>query len=136
MSIFFVVSWFFCLYITMIGCVEKQNKQDVISIDIKSDYPERLLTLQDVADVEYVALETTDEFVTHGAVQAVGKEILLIKNWGNSGDFFLFDRKTGKGIRKINRLGQGPEEYAQLTALLLDERNKEIFVKDNPAKKT
>ena len=135
MSRFFVVSCFFCLYITMIGCVEKQNKQDVISIDIKSDYPERLLTLQDVADVEYVALETTDEFVTHGAVQAVGKEILLIKNWGNSGDFFLFDRKTGKGIRKINRLGQGPEEYTQLTDLLLDERNKEIFVKDNPAKK-
>lgn len=135
MSRFFIVSCFFCLYITMIGCVDKQNKQDVISLDIRSDYPERLLTLQDVAEVEYVALETTDEFVTHGAVQAVGKEILLVKNWGNNGDFFLFDRKTGKGIRKINRLGQGAEEYTQLTALLLDERNKEIFVKDNPAKK-
>lgn len=135
MSRSLILSGFFCLYMAMIGCVEKQDKQDVISVDIKSDYPERLLTLQDIAEVEYVALETTDEFVTHGAVQAVGKEILLVKNWGNNGDFFLFDRKTGKGIRKINRLGQGAEEYTQLTALLLDERNQEIFVKDNPAKR-
>lgn len=136
MSRFFIFLWYFCLSMTMIGCTENQNKQTVISIDIKSDYPERLLTLQEVAEVEYVALETNDEFLTHGAVQAVGKEILLVKNWGgNNGDFFLFDRKTGKGIRKINRLGQGAEEYTQLTALLLDEYNKEIFVKDYPAKK-
>lgn len=135
MSKIFIFLLAFCLSLSIIGCIENQDKQMIISIDIKSDYPERFLTLQDIAEVEYVVLETTDEFVTHGAVQAVGKNILLVKNWGNNGDFFLFDRKTGKGIRKINRLGQGAEEYTQLTALLLDERSKEIFVKDNPAKK-
>lgn len=129
--------WLFCFLTVLTGCMQTQGEQpvDVISIDIKADYPKRILTLQDILDVEYVALETTDEFVTHGAVQAVGKDILLVKNWGNNGDIFLFDRKTGKGIRKINRLGQGAEEYSQPTALLLDEHNKEIFVKDYPARK-
>lgn len=128
---------FFCFLTALTGCIKKQAEQpiDVVSIDIKSEYPTRILTLQDIMDVEYVALETTDEFVTHGAVQAVGKDILLVKNWGNNGDIFLFDRKTGKGIRKINRLGQGAEEYSQPTALLLDEHNQEIFVKDYPARK-
>lgn len=107
-------SFLFFYFLTAItGCIKKQAEHpiDVLSIDIKSEYPTRILPLQDIMDVEYVALETTDEFVTHGAVQAVGKDILLVKNWGNNGDIFLFDRKTGKGIRKINRLGQGAEEY-------------------------
>lgn len=128
---------FLCFITAVTGCITKSNNQstDVISIDIKSNYPKLILKLQDIVDVEYIALETTDEFVTQGAVQAVGKNILLVKNWGNNGDIFLFDRKTGKGIRKINRLGQGAEEYSQLTGLLLDEHSKEIFVKDNPARR-
>lgn len=58
-------------------------------------------------------LETTDEFLTQGSVQDVGKEYLLVKNRNNDGDIFIFDRQTGKGVRKINRQGQGAEEYAR-----------------------
>jgi hypothetical protein len=50
------------------------------------------------------------------------------------GDIFIFDR-TGKGIRKINRLGQGGEEYSQITEIILDEDNNEMFVSDYPARK-
>lgn len=44
-------------------------------------------------DVEYVALETTDEFLTQGLVQDVGKEYILATNRNNDGDIFIFDRK-------------------------------------------
>ena len=44
------------------------------------------------------------------------------------GIFFIFDR-NGKGLRKINRRGQGPEEYTSITGLTLDEDRGEIFVK-------
>ncbi len=30
-------------------------------------------------DVEYIALESTDEFLCQGIVQAIGKEIILVK---------------------------------------------------------
>lgn len=80
-------------------------------------------------DVEYVALETTDEFLTQGLVQDVGKEYILATNRNNDGDIFIFDRKTGKGVRKINRRGQGAEEYARINEIILDENNGEIFVK-------
>lgn len=80
-------------------------------------------------DVEYIALETTDQFLTQGLVRDVGKEYLLATNRNNDGDIFLFDRKNGKGVRKINRQGQGAEEYTRMNDVILDESNGEIFVK-------
>jgi hypothetical protein len=85
-------------------------------------------------DVDYIALETTDEFLTQGSVQTVGKEYVLVKNRNNDGDIFIFDRKTGKGVRKINRQGQGAEEYAKINGITFDEANGELFV-TSPANK-
>lgn len=62
-------------------------------------------------------------------MQDVGKEYILATNRNNDGDIFIFDRKTGKGVRKINRRGQGAEEYARINEIILDENNGEIFVK-------
>ena len=37
------------------------------------------------------------------------------------GDIFIYDRKTGKGLKKINREGQGGEEYTFIQRIVLDE---------------
>ncbi|MDR1357056.1 MAG: 6-bladed beta-propeller [Tannerellaceae bacterium] len=119
------------------GCTteKKQPSDGLITVDVTASYPEKELILQDFMDVEYVALETTDEFVTQGALLDVGEDIVLVKNWVNDGDIFVFDRKTGKGIKKINRKGQGGEEYTYVLGLMLDEDNGEMFVIDHYSKK-
>ena len=118
------------LLVVLAGCGEnKQSNNDLIIVDVSKSYPKKELILQDFMDVEYVALETTDEFLTQGLVQDVGKEYILATNRNNDGDIFIFDRKTGKGVRKINRRGQGAEEYARINEIILDENNGEIFVK-------
>ena len=112
------------------GCGKnKQQADDLISVDVTTNYPKKELVLQDFMDVEYIALETTDQFLTQGLVRDVGKEFLLATNRNNDGDIFLFDRKNGKGVRKINRQGQGAEEYTRMNDVILDESNGEIFVK-------
>lgn len=78
-------------------------------------------------DVEYIPLETTDEFITQGVVMAISDKYILTKNYVNDGYIYIFDRKTGKGIRKINRKGQGGEEYAFIVSAVLDEDNEEIL---------
>lgn len=94
------------LLVVLAGCGEnKQSNNDLIIVDVSKSYPKKELILQDFMDVEYVALETTDEFLTQGLVQDVGKEYILATNRNNDGDIFIFDRKTGKGVRKINRRG-------------------------------
>ena len=118
------------LLMALAGCTgNKQSNDDLITIDVSKSYPKKELVLQDFMDVEYIALETTDEFLTQGLVQDVGKKYLLVKNRNNDGDIFIFDRKTGKGLRKINRQGQGAEEYTRINEIILDESNGEIFVK-------
>ena len=117
------------LLFALAGCgKDKQSTNELITVDVTKNYPEKELTLQDFMDVEYIPLETNDEFVTQGKVMAIGAEVILITNWANDGNLFVFDRKTGKALKKINRKGQGGEEYVGITEIVLDEANKEIFV--------
>jgi hypothetical protein len=105
-----------------------RSNDGLITVDVTRSYPKKELILQDFMDVEYIQLEDIDEFLTQGNVQAVGKEIIVVINSARNGDIFIFDRTTGKGLRKINRMGQGGEEYSRITGIVLDEENDEIFV--------
>jgi len=117
------------------GCVGNRHATDTfITVDVTKSYPEKKLVLQDFMDVEYVVLETTDEFITQGSVSDIGKKNILVTNRNRDGNIYIFDR-TGKGLRKINRQGRGPEEYTSIYKTILDEDNDEIFVYDYAQKK-
>ena len=119
------------LLVVLAGCGgNKQSNDDLIIVDVTKNYPKKELILQDFMDVEYIALETTDEFLNQGVVMAIGNKIMLVKNNVNDGDLFIYDR-AGKGIRKFNRKGQGAEEYPSLSEIVLDEEQNEIFVNLN-----
>jgi hypothetical protein len=68
-------------------------------------------------------------------VQAVGENIIIVRNRTTDGDIFIFDRRTGKALRKINRKGQGGEEYTSISGITLDEGNSEMFVNNIYARK-
>ncbi|MCD7916224.1 MAG: 6-bladed beta-propeller [Tannerellaceae bacterium] len=124
------------LLIILTGCTggNKYSMEDLIIVDINKSYPDKELILQDFMEVEYIALETTDKFLTQGVVKAIGKNLIVVTNWINDGNIFLFDR-TGKALRKINRFGQSGEEYSQITEIILDEDKNELFVIDYPVRK-
>jgi hypothetical protein len=45
-------------------------------------------------DVEYIPLETTDEFLCQGNIWAVGNNIIVATNFNFSGDiFFLIEKE-------------------------------------------
>ena len=111
------------------GCGEEQSTSDLITVDVTKSYPEKKLILQNFMDVEYIALETTEEFLTQGLVADIGKKIILVTNRNRDGNIFIYDR-SGKGLRKINRMGRGAEEYMLAHIVILDEDNNEIFVHD------
>lgn len=112
------------LSVVMVGCKgERQSAATLLTVDVNVNYPEKELILQDFMDVEYVPLETTDEFITQGVVEAIGKNIIVIRNRMKDGNIFIFDR-NGKGLRRINRLGQSDEEYSNIPGVVLDEDNE------------
>lgn len=120
-----------------IGCNQsKPQSEGLITVDVtNSDYPIKELILQDFMDVEYIALETNDDFVNQGFVQSIGQKIIVVKNGINDGDIFIYGRKTGEAIRKINHKGQGAEEYVTISGIVLDEDKHEMFVTDNETRK-
>ncbi len=125
------------LLLVMTSCGSDNTSTDgFITVDVtKSSYsPKKELVLQDFMDVEYIPLETNDEFVNHGNVQAVGEKYIIVTNYRNDGDIFVYNRK-GKAIRKINRKGQGAEEYTYCSGVTLDEDNNEMFIDDHFIKK-
>ena len=125
----------FLLVMTSCGS-DNASTDGFITVDVtKSSYsPKKELVLQDFMDVEYIPLETNDEFVNQGYVQAVGEKYIIVTNYRKDGDIFVYNR-NGKAIRKINHKGQGGKEYISFRTITLDEENNELFVNDHYAKK-
>ena len=113
----------------MAGCGKvKHSTEDLITVDVTKSYPKKELILQDFLDVEYIPLDdTNDDLLTNGIVSDIGKEVILVRNMGMTGDILVFDR-NGTGLRKINRKGQGAQEYASFVRAILDETNNEMYV--------
>ena len=123
------------LFLLMTGCGDsKQSAEDLITVDVTASYPKKELILQDFMDVEYIALETNDEFVNQGYVQAISKKYILVKNRSADGNIFVYDR-SGKALRKINHKGQGGEEYSYILGIALDEDKNEMYVHDHYIRK-
>jgi hypothetical protein len=126
------------LFALMSGCGEKEAENVPLPVmEVSKDLPKKELILQDLFDVEYIPLQTTDESVTRGVVRAIGEKYIVTTNYREDGDIFIFDR-SGKAIRKINRRGQGPEEYLPHSGMniVLDEANEEFFLNNVGIKKT
>ena len=125
------------LLLVMTSCGSDNASTDgFITVDVtKSSYsPKKELVLQDFMDVEYIPLETNDEFINQGYVNAIGEKYIIVTNYREDGDIFVYDR-NGKAIRKINRKGQGGEEYISCLKIILDEENEELFINDFLARK-
>jgi hypothetical protein len=124
------------LLAVLVGCGgNQQAPADFLIVDVTGNYPKKELILQDFMDVEYVALETTDEFICQGLVLDISKGLVAVINRNYDGDIFIFDREKGKGIKKINRKGQRSEEYTYISGIRLDEDRGEIFVNEHIARK-
>ena len=119
------------------SCKQSSSNQSdgIITVDVtKTSYPKKELILQDYMDVEYVVLETNNDFLNQGFVQAIGREFILVRNRTDDGNIFVYDR-NGKALRIINRKGQGGEEYTFVLGIALDEGNNEMFINDHAARK-
>lgn len=119
------------------GCGENNvPNDDLITINVSNKYPKKEFILQNLFDIEYIPLETSNEFVTTGILQGLDENLLVLKDrgWTSTGNIYFTDRQ-GKYLKTINRKGQGGEEYVALSAVIYDKENQEIFISDLSLKK-
>ena len=118
-----------CLLFTSI-LMNAQEKRSCMEIDFSKAYSEKTLSLQSLAEVEYVPLETSDEVLLGQMpkLAAVTNNYIVLFEW-RSGNIFIFTRK-GKIVSHFNHRGNGPQEYNRISSLVFDETNEEIFISD------
>lgn len=125
-----IVCCFFLLPSIHFACTQKEKvaEKEIVIVDVTREYPKKKMLLQDIAEVEYIRIETTDDLLWQGRVNAFTDHYIL-NHYPKTGDILFFDR-TGKGIKKINRMGNSGEEYSAYSNFLFDEENKELYFDD------
>ena len=115
-------------FLLLCGCSNtKQSADGIRVVDVTQIHSEPILYIdKEIVSVELIPLETNDEFLCGGKVVTFTDEIIVYRNDRN-GDILLFDRK-GKALKKINRQGQGNEEYIFCRNIVYDDANKELFI--------
>ena len=115
------------------GCGDANQKTSAIpQIDMNADYPEKEICLQDIAEVSYIPLETTDEFLLNENARMMvvsSKGILCVSD---NKAYIL--HPDGKLRLTLDKRGEGPMEYRFLVCADVDWERKEIYVHDDSQK--
>jgi len=118
--------------------INPQSKTKALPvIDISKNYPKKEIILQDIADIEYIGLETTNDVLLCGlslsdvsVLSSVSDKYICTYEW-KRGNIFVFDRK-GKIVNHFNHRGQSGQEYPSISSMkagvVFDEKNGEVFV--------
>ncbi len=110
------------------GCTAKKETPKAREIDLSAIWDKPVETrLSEIAtDIEYISLETKTECLLGdpGSIKVVVQEKYIAIN---SNGINLFDRQ-GKFLRKIGRIGLGPQEYSSSNQFAVDERGGFIHV--------
>ena len=121
----------FCL-ICLVGCTN-QPKAPTDSIlpvlDLTKDYPEMDIDLQEIADVEYIPLETTEKSIAAYFLNPHISEKYIVTRDAH-GPVQVYDRK-GKFLHSVNKRGKGPHEYYTISSLAVDFEREELYIWDS-----
>jgi hypothetical protein len=118
------------------SCSTKKNdKHPIEKIDLTTGIEKiekvNLSTITD--DIECVKLETNDKCLVGNISRTMLKDSLIILK-DDLEQLFIFNTK-GKSLLKLNRKGQGPQEYTAISNFDVSLKNKLIYIHDGSGQK-
>jgi hypothetical protein len=121
------------LLLLLFSCTGKQNEDsDPTSISVSNalDNMQDTYLSRFVDSVTYIQLESSEKsLINVQPVIELTEDFIVIRNWvrGQAPLILLFDRKTGKFLREIGRIGRGPDEYLNVPYLYFNQSQKIIY---------
>lgn len=103
--------------------------EQLIEVDLCiGDYAQQDLYLQDIADVRYVPLETSDQSILSTIRRiALRDDRIIITDF--SDQVVVFD-STGRYLSKISHKGPGPHQYHYIAASAVDFDKHLVYIED------
>ncbi len=120
------------LFVILASCKDQkgQGQQDIgiWHFDVTKEYPTKEIYIQDIADVDYIPLETNDSILWRGREVLYLDDDYIVGANRNNGVYF-HDGK-GKALNMFNKMGQGPKEYLDMYKVQYDKKSDEIYIND------
>lgn len=129
--------FFICAFIILTNsfssCMQQYSSENLpyLSFDVTGDYSNNTLDIHDIADVDYLVLNSENDYLYTHLSCLTDKYIVALNS--NETSFVFFDWK-GKPLSKVSRAGEGPEEYKYFWHETYSEDADELYVFSFPNK--
>ena len=122
---------YFSIFLALAACGERtQTASELLVADKNVDCPKQEIYLEDIADVDYIPLVTTDSILVNDyPPESVTPEGIAVRG-GQPGELLLLDPTGQKLVGRVCRCGQGPEEYTVIYRCVVDWQRCEVYIAD------
>lgn len=136
MKYFFQRMALYAIVLLAVSCKGKsgQEKQsDNIppfpTFDLQQEYAKKEMSYQDIAEVEYIPLETNDSSLISSTRYMFVSEKMIVALESKEGNIIFFDRK-GKYLHSFSHKGESGEEYLDASRMTVDFAAEEVYIYD------
>ena len=99
----------------------------LLEIDITKEYPAKRISLQEIADIEYIQLEKKENIIPD-RIRYISDSIIIAIEYKH-GDIITYTG-DGKFISKFNKKGRSGEEYQSIGSIAYSSEDRELFITD------
>ena len=112
----------------LISCKSESTDEKIITVNLSKVNKKRVVNLSDwVFESEFIALDSScEEAYTEGGYCCVSDN--YIGMYGSCQIYKLYDRKTGKFLRNIGKVGKNDGEYSNVYNSVIDEQNSRVYI--------
>lgn len=117
----------------VISCERTKTAQipSALEFDITQKYQNKTFDINDLAEIEYLVLQSRDSFLYTHFSYLSDNYILTYNNYDGS---YIFYNRKGEPISVVSRMGQGPEEYIHSWKQIYSEKEDNLYVFSYPNK--
>ena len=114
--------------LTLFSCKSEVSHNKVITVNFAEVNKKRVVNLSDwVLEPEFIALDSSSkDAYTEGGNCCLSDN--YIGMYGSGQVYKLYDRKTGKYLRNIGRIGKNSGEYTNVYRSEIDEENSMVYI--------
>ena len=112
----------------LISCKSESNDEKIITVNLSEVNKKRVVNLSDwVLEPEFIALDSSSkDAYTEGGNCCVSDN--YIGMYGSGQVYKLYDRRTGKYLRNIGRIGKNSGEYTNVYRSEINEENSMVYI--------
>ena len=114
--------------LTLFSCKSEVSHNKVITVNFAEVNKKRVVNLSDwVLEPEFIALDSSSkDAYTEGGNCCLSDN--YIGMYGSGQVYKLYDRKTGKYLRNLGRIGKNSGEYTNVYRSEIDEENSMVYI--------